>query len=229
MGPRLVEHVLQYQPELMSRRERRRAVVMFLDLRNWTSGMIAKVEPDEAINQLNEFFTEMMDIALDNDGTVFELTGDELLVGFNAPLDQENAPHLALKTAVAMQQQFDKLRLEWFVRAGTELGLGIGIDQGDVVMGNVGTETRLSFRMVGEAMNTAHRLVELAEDGQIVISETMFAALREGGTDSFGRIEFKEIGPVKLKGLAFAPTVYCAQIARTPLASASVPVKPDQP
>lgn len=214
MGPRLVDHVLQHHPELMSRRERRRAVVMFLDLRNWTSGMIAKVEPDEAINQLNEFFTEMMELALDSDGTVFELTGDEMLVGFNAPLDQEDAPQLALKTAVAMQDRFSALRQEWFARAGTELGLGIGIDQGEVVMGNVGTETRLSFRMVGEAMNTAHRLVELAEDGQIVISETVFAALKEHGDGYVRDLRFERLGPVELKGIAIPQLLYCTQISR---------------
>jgi PAS domain S-box-containing protein len=214
MGPRLVDHVLQHQPELMSRRERRRAVVMFLDLRNWTSGMIAKVEPDEAINQLNEFFTAMMEIALDNDGTVFELTGDELLVGFNAPLDQADAPQLALRTAVAMQHQFNELRQKWFHRAGTELGLGIGIDQGDVVMGNVGTETRLSFRMVGEAMNTAHRLVELAEDGQIIISETVRYALSVADPAVDENIIFEQTGPVHLKGFAAPQVVYCTQIVR---------------
>lgn len=217
MGPRLVEHVLQHHPGLMSRRERRRAVVMFLDLRNWTSGMIAKVEADEAIAQLNEFFTEMMEIALDNDGTVFELTGDELLVGFNAPLDQEDAPQLALKTAIAMQNRFNKLRQKWYQRAGTELGLGIGIDQGEVVMGNVGTETRLSFRMVGEAMNTAHRLVEVAEDGQIIISETIYEALLEDGVGPAINVRFEEMGRVPLKGIATPKLLYCTQISRPPL------------
>ncbi len=218
MGPRLVEHVLQHQPELMSRRERRRAVVMFLDLRNWTGGMISKVEPDEAIDQLNEFFTEMMEIALDNDGTVFELTGDELLVGFNAPLDQPDAPQMALKTALEMQYQFNRLRKAWYGRAGTELGLGIGIDYGDVVMGNVGTETRLSFRMVGEAMNTAHRLVEIAEDGQIVVSARFHQALEENQAPQLSEIVFEKTGPVKLKGIA-AQILFSTQVRRTPLGS----------
>jgi len=217
MGPRLVEHVLQHQPELMSRRERRRAVVMFLDLRNWTSGMIAKVKADEAINQLNEFFTVMMEIALDNDGTVFELTGDELLVGFNAPLDQEDAPQRALITAISMQHEFNELRHRWYNRAGTELGLGIGIDQGDVVMGNVGTETRLSFRMVGEAMNTAHRLVELAEDGQIIISETVFNAVNQDKSYFPEKIQFEQLAPVVLKGITNPQILFCTQIHRPPL------------
>lgn len=217
MGPRLVEHLLSHEPGLMARRERRHAVVMFADLRNWTGGMIAKVSPDEAINQLNEFFTHMMEIALDNDGTVFELTGDELLVGFNAPFDQENAVYLAVKTAVTMQHKFNSLRQGWYKRAGTELGLGIGIDHGAVLMGNVGAESRLSFRMVGEAMNKSHRLVELAEDGQIVISKSLYTALETSAPKLVKRIKFTQIGPVKLKGIPNPQLLYAAQVARPPL------------
>jgi len=159
----------------------------------------------------------MMEIALDNDGTVFELTGDELLVGFNAPLDQEDAPQRALITAISMQHEFNELRHRWYNRAGTELGLGIGIDQGDVVMGNVGTETRLSFRMVGEAMNTAHRLVELAEDGQIIISETVFNAVNQDKSYFPEKIQFEQLAPVVLKGITNPQILFCTQIHRPPL------------
>jgi PAS domain S-box-containing protein len=215
MSPKLVDLVLSSQPGLLARRERRQAVVMFADLRNWTGGMIMKVEPDEAIEQLNEFFTQMMDIALANDGIVFELTADELLVGFNAPFDQPDAPYLALKTAITMQHKFNELRQEWYKRARTELGLGIGIDLGDIVMGNVGAESRLSFRMVGQPMNTANRLVDLAEDGQIVISEVVYEALKEKAPILMQRIEFERMGPIMLKGILEPQVLYRTQIART--------------
>ena len=218
MGPRLVEHVLSHEPGLMGRRERRHAVVMFADLRNWTEGMISRVEPDEAIIQLNEFFTYMMEIALDNDGTVFELTADEILVGFNAPFDQDNAAYLALKTAVSMQHKFNTLRQGWYKRAGAKLGLGIGIDQGNVLMGNVGAESRLSFRMVGEAMNNAHRLVDLAQDGQIVVSKSVRQALVKTVPKLIEQIKFDEVGPIKVKGIA-PQIVYATQIKRPPLPS----------
>ncbi|MCA9976181.1 MAG: adenylate/guanylate cyclase domain-containing protein, partial [Anaerolineales bacterium] len=211
------EHVLSNEPGLLSRRERRRAVVMFADLRNWTGGMIMKVEPDVAIEQLNEFFTNMMEIALENEGTVFELTADELLVGFNAPFDQPNAHYLAVKTAITMQNKFNELRQGWYKRAGTELGLGIGIDLGDIVMGNVGAESRMSFRMVGEAMNKAHRLVEAAEDGQVVVSTLMYEALRANAPDLLERMNFQPTGPIHLKGIGAAQIVYMTQIMRPPL------------
>jgi PAS domain S-box-containing protein len=219
MGPRLVDHVLSHEPGLLSRRERRKAVVMFADLRNWTGGMIMKLAPDEAIHQLNEFFTAMMDIALDNDGTVFELTADEILVGFNVPFDQKDAPYLAIKTAVLMQQRFDHLRQRWYERLGTDVGLGIGIDLGDVVVGNVGAESRMTFRMVGGAINTAHRLVDLAEDGHIVVSEAVFQALN--GESQQAKLErlvkFDTVGPLFLKGIAEPQILYRAVMPRTQL------------
>jgi PAS domain S-box-containing protein len=219
MGPRLVDHVLSHEPGLLSRRERRQAVVMFADLRNWTGGMIMKLEPDEAIQQLNEFFTTMMDIALDNDGTVFELTADEILVGFNVPFDQQNAPYLAIKTAVMMQNSFDKLRQRWYQRLGTDVGLGIGIDLGDVVVGNVGAESRMTFRMVGGVINTAHRLVELAEDGHIIVSKAVFEALN--GSPNHAKlkqlVQFDTVGPIELKGISESQILYRAIMHRTQL------------
>lgn len=212
MGPRLVEHVLENAPTLMSRRERRNAVVMFADLRNWTGGMITKVDPNKAIDQLNEYFTQMMEIALEHDGTVFELTGDEMLVGFNAPFDQPNAAFLALKTAVTMQNRFNALQHDWYTQVGTELGLGIGINLGEVVMGNVGAESRLSFRMVGEAMNKASRLVDLAEDGQIIISTKVYDALREDAPEFLIETPVEPMEGILLKGIASPQTLYRVQV-----------------
>jgi len=220
MGTRIVDHVMSNEPGLMSRRERRQAVVMFADLRNWTSGMIMRIEPDEAIIQLNQFFTRMMDIALEFGGTVFELTGDEILVGFNVPFDQPDATYRAVLTAVTMQNEFNQLRQEWFDQSGSELGLGVGLDMGDVVMGNVGAESRMSFRMVGEPMNRSHRLVDLAEDGQIIISQPVYRSLTEQSAEFAESIDLEQVGPVKLKGISPPQIIYRTQIQRPELVRA---------
>jgi class 3 adenylate cyclase len=221
MGPRLVNHVLENAPELMARRERRLAVVMFADLRNWTGGMITRVAPDEAIRQLNEFFTRMMDIAIEFDGTVFELTADEILVGFNAPFDQPDATSRAVQTAVTMQHEFNQLRQIWYQRAGTELGLGIGIDMGEVVMGNVGAESRMSFRMVGPPMNTASRLVDMAGDGQIVVSTAVYQDLLVKNPEHLQEIKFQVMEPVHLQGISEAQVLYRTSIERPPFENSS--------
>ena len=217
MGQRIVDHVMSHEPGLLLRRERRQAVVMFADLRNWTSGMIMRIEPDEAINQLNQFFTRMMDISLEFGGTVFELTGDEILVGFNVPFDQPDATYRAMLTAVTMQKEFNQLRQEWFAQSGAQLGLGIGLDMGDVVMGNVGAESRMSFRMVGEPMNRSHRLVDLAEDGQIITSQPVHDSLKEQAPELAKSIRLQAVGPIQLKGIASPQIIYRAQIERPQL------------
>ncbi len=214
MGPRLVEHVLSNEPGLLTRRERREAVVLFADLRDFTR-MIVNVEPNTAIPMLNEFFTNMTDIVHEFDGTVFDLTGDEVMVGFNVPFDQQDAHYRALLTAITMQRRFDELQRRWFEQFGMTLGLGIGIDQGSVVVGNVGSETRMTFRLVGEAVNIAHRLVDLADDGQIVITESIYEAVREDVPRLLEVIPFKPVGPIPLKGKSRPQKLYLTTFKRT--------------
>jgi PAS domain S-box-containing protein len=216
MGPRLVEHVLSTEPGLLARRERRRAVVMFADLRNFTR-LVVNVEPNTAIYMLNEFFTNLTDIVYEYDGTIFDLAGDELMVGFNVPIDQPDAAYRALLAGIKMQHRFNELRQEWYRRLGTELGLGVGIDQGEVVVGNVGAESRMNFAMVGEAVNTAHRLVEIAEDGQVIISEVIYQAILQFSPRLFDVVRFDSMGPVALKGKTVPQVLYRAQLKRTPL------------
>ncbi len=218
MGPRLVEHVLSSEPGLLARRERREAVVLFADLRDFTR-MIVTVEPNQAIPLLNEFFTEMTGIVHEFDGTVFDLTGEEVMVGFNFPFDQEDSHYRALVTAINMQRRFDELRQRWFAQFGVKLGLGIGIDKGNVVVGNVGSETRMTFRMVGEAVNTAHRLVDLAADGQIAITETIYEAVERDVPHLLDIVSFVPAGPIALKGKSVPQKLYLATFERTPLAA----------
>ncbi|MCP5094303.1 MAG: response regulator [Chloroflexi bacterium] len=210
MGPSLVEHVLKNVPNLMARRERRQAVVMFADIRDFTR-FTRLNEPDVVIERINKFFTKMAEVVYDFEGTIFELTGDEILVGFNAPFDQEDAATRALQTAVAMHQRFNTLREHLFSGLSTGFGMGVGIDQGEVVVGNVGAETRMTFRMVGDATNTAHRLVDLARDGQIVISTRIFNSIDQKAKLLNG-ITLESRGPVSIKGKDVPQIVYQAAI-----------------
>lgn len=206
MGPSLVDHVLRNVPNLMARRERRRAVVMFADIRDFTR-FTRMVEPNEVVERLNKFFTKMTEVVYGFEGTIFELTGDEILVGFNAPFDQKDAATRALQTAVAMQRRFADLRQELFGGLSARFGMGVGIDQGEVVVGNVGAESRMTFRMVGDAVNTAHRLVDMALDGQIVISETIYKEI-DRSADLIREIALERKGPVEIRGKEAPEVLY---------------------
>ncbi len=199
MGPSLVYYVLSHEPGLLARRERRHAVVMFADIRESTR-FTRLVQADQVIASYNKFFTRMTEVVYKYEGTVFELTGDELLIAFNAPFDHDDAPVRALQTAVAMHKEFNAFRQEMHEELGTGFGMGIGIEQGDVVVGNVGAETRMTFRMVGVAINIAHRLVDIAADGQIVISESIYDDIQASAPELLQNIPIKPMDPIHLKG-----------------------------
>lgn len=216
MSERLVDHILSKDPGLLDLRQRRRAVILFADLRGFTP-MLVELEPDRAIPLLNEFFTEMTDLVYEFEGTVFDLVGDELMVGFNVPFDQKDASYRATVTALMMQRRFEHLRQKWFHSVGTELGLGVGVDQGEVVVGNVGAKTRMNFAMVGEAVNTAHRLVEMATDGQIIITKTIYDDILAQNQELLHQINFESIGEQLIRGKKIPQELFKAQIIRNPL------------
>ncbi len=213
MGPSLVDYVLSHEPGLMARRERRHAVVMFADLRSSTR-FIRLVEPNDVIARLNRFFTQMTEVVYKSEGTIFELTGDEILIAFNAPFDQVDASSRALETAVAMHQRFNALRVELFEGLTSSFGMGIGIDQGNVIVGNVGAETRMTFRMVGDAVNTAHRLVDIAADGQIVISESVYQNLEIESNELLQINPLEPMGAVEIRGKDEPERLYRVEIPR---------------
>ncbi|MCO5198804.1 MAG: PAS domain S-box protein [Anaerolineae bacterium] len=182
ISPALLDDVLAENVDVFRSRSRQFAFVLFADLRNSTE-LVVKLPPDQAINLLNEFFDAMTTIIYEHEGTIFDLIGDELEIGFNVPLSQPDAIHRAFMTAVAMQQLFQELAGDWYEQSGVTLGLGIGIEMGEVVLGNVGARSRMHYAMVGRAVNVAHRLVDLAENGQIIVSKAVYDALQEEASD----------------------------------------------
>lgn len=182
ISPALLDDVLAENVDVFRNRSRQFAVVLFADLRNSTE-LVVKLPPDQTINLLNEFFDAMTTVVYEHEGTIFDLIGDELEIGFNVPLSQPDAVQRAFMTAVAMQQLFQEKANSWYEWSGVILSLGIGIEMGYVVLGNVGARSRMHYAMVGRAVNVAHRLVDLAENGQIVVSKNVYDALHDEASE----------------------------------------------
>jgi PAS domain S-box-containing protein len=206
VSPELVERILAQEAGLLERRERRDVVVLFADLRRF-SDMTAAFPAHAAIEVLNEFFTAMVDIVHQHQGTVFDLAGDELMVGFGAPFDQEDAVECALHVAGDMQRVFAGLRRRWKDVQGIEVGLGVGLDQGVVVMGSIGAPSHMNFGMVGDAVNTAHRMVELAQHGEIIVSEAIVESL-DGELEGW---VFERLPPVEIRHKSAPLQIYLAR------------------
>jgi PAS domain S-box-containing protein len=207
ISPRLVDRILAQEAGLLDRRERRNVVVLFADLRGF-SEFTATFPAHAVIEVLNEFYTAMVDIVHLHQGTIFDLAGDELMVGFGAPFVQADAAARALHAAGDMQQTFSQLRHRWKEQQGIEIGLGIGLDRGIVVMGSIGAPSHMNFGMVGDVVNTAHRLVELAQHGQIIVSGAVIESM---GDEPDGWM-FEQLPPVEIRHKSTPLQVYLARL-----------------
>lgn len=207
VSPKLVDRILAQEAGLFERRERRDVVVLFADLRGF-SEMTAFFPAHAVIEVLNEYFTAMVNIVHRHQGTIFDLAGDELMIGFGAPFAQNDAAQRALEAAGNMQQAFDQLRRHWIGQQGIEVGLGIGLDRGIVVMGSIGAPSHMNFGMVGDAVNTAHRMVELAQHGEIIVSEAVIRSLAgelQGWT-------FEPLPPAEISHKSTPVLIYLAKV-----------------
>ena len=179
MSPALVDRALSEERGLMEKRVRRQAAVLFADLRGFTR-LTLHFAPDNVVEILNEFFTVMTGIAHSHSGTIIDIAGDELMLAFGVPFDLPDPIASALQAAVKMQTVFTSLSEKWWAAYGDRhVGMGIGIDYGQVVVGNVGSPTRMNYALVGLAVNTAHALVATAADGDIRFSEAVMSRLNQ--------------------------------------------------
>jgi class 3 adenylate cyclase len=144
---------------------------------------------------LDQFFGGMMAIVNQHGGFVVDLAGDELLAVFTS----NNLPDttgLAVTTAVAMQMSFWTLQ-KWWTQGGFNAGMGIGIHRGEVMLGNIGGQELMRYTVTGNVVNIAHRLVELAQPGEIVLSSEAYD-LAHTKVKNFN---FESLPSVKLKGI----------------------------
>jgi adenylate cyclase len=172
ISPRLAERVLRESrgsEEVFRNLSDRTAVVaLFADLRGFTR-LSETVPVSSIVPMLNEFFTELTAAAHDNEGTVFSMAGDSLLVGFNVPVPQPDATTRAVNTGRAMIQRFAPVAARWKAEHGLATGIGVGIESGEVVVGNVGAPSFMSYTIIGDPVNVAARLMQRAEPNEILI------------------------------------------------------------
>ena len=151
--------------------------VLFADIRGFTR-ISEHAAPEQIVQLLNRYFSAMTDIIFAHGGTLDKYLGDGLMVLFGAPATTPKDAANALSAAVAMQRRMlsinDELRKEGF----PEIGIGIGLHTGEVIVGYIGSERRSEYTAIGDAVNTASRLESNAKGGQILISEATAQAAR---------------------------------------------------
>ena len=146
--------------------EERQVTVLFSDLRNFTS-MSEALSPQEMLGILNHYFTRMGAIVEKHGGVVDKYMGDALMALFGAPLGNPDDADRAMKTALEMTEALDDLNRQWHKRGLPTIGVGIGINTDVVVAGNMGSETRLNYTVIGDGVNLASRLEGLTKTPRV--------------------------------------------------------------
>ena len=169
-------------------------IALFADLRGFTR-LTESTGVDEVVGLLNEHFSVITEAAYRHDGTIFSMAGDSLLVGFNVPFPQPDAAARAWNAARDMLQSFARVHARWTASGGVPTGLGIGIAAGEAILGNIGSPHYMSFTIIGDAVNTASRLVQAAKSGEILVSgpvyETIRAMIPAGAAKSQGEVSLR--------------------------------------
>jgi adenylate cyclase len=186
----LVEEVVLGGKELMLGGDRREVTLLFSDLRGFTQ-FAERTRPEEVVQILNVHFDAMVRIISDHGGYVVDFLGDSLFAVFGAPKSDPNHAFQAIKCALTMQLTRQRLNEELDTPHLTGLEMGIGINSGSCVVGNMGSQLRIKYGVVGHAVNLAARIETFTVGGQILISE----AARQLGED-----QISVIGPLQAYG-----------------------------
>lgn len=198
VAPSLVEQILSSPDTASALLETRRvesAVAMFADLRGFTR-MCSTLDVAVAVDILNSFFTQVVDIAKFYEGTTLGMAGDSLLVCFNVPLPQADATQRAIHCAMDMLMHVAPLQAAWRKTHAVDVGMGVGMSLGSAIFGNVGAPSHMAYTLIGDAVNVAARLTQLAKGGEILLSADMAAQAPE-----FMRtLQVEEMPPIALKG-----------------------------
>jgi len=199
----IAEYIFQDPERVKLGGTRREATVFFSDIRNFTP-LSEQSEPEEVVTLLNEYFTEMVGIVFKYGGTLDKFLGDGLMALFGVPFDVRDGPVRAVLCGLEMMQAvkgFNERHLkDWDI---PPLKIGIGIATGPVVAGNIGSEERMEYTVIGDTVNFAARLEGLNRDlgTSIIVSEST----REALGDHF---PVKKLMPLKVKGKKGTPPLY---------------------
>jgi adenylate cyclase len=199
------------QPELGG--ARCRVAVLFSDVRNFTA-IVEREDPERVVSHLNRHFSEMVRIVHEEGGIVDKFIGDGMMAIFG--LDEpEGAVEHAVAAAVRMQAGAEALSKE----SALALDIGIGVHEGEVIAGNIGSPERLEFTCIGDAVNTAARLEGLTKTlgAKIVVSDDVYRRL----SDSKARWPWKRWADQQVKGRSASLDVYGLEAAPTSLAAAT--------
>jgi adenylate cyclase len=194
LPPALATLVSEHPEMLMLGGDKRELTVMFSDIRGFTS-LAEGLEPEALVELLNEFLGAMTEVIFAHDGTLDKYIGDAIMAVWGAPISQSDHATRACRAALDMQARLRELAAQWHQRGLPPLGIGIGVNTGPMVVGNMGSARRLSYTVIGDNVNLASRLEGLNRmyGSGIIISESTWRAAADA-------VVARELDLVRVKG-----------------------------
>ena len=219
LPPGIVQEMLKNPLAAQLGGKRADLTVLFSDIRGFTT-ISEQLAPEEVVALLNQYLTAMTEVIFRHGGTVDKFEGDAILAFFGAPQSHDNDPERAVRTALEMRELLGELENNWIERTQTPLRIGIAINTGPAMVGNIGSERRMDYTVIGDAVNLASRIQDLTKEYgvSILISDSTYTHVKDmcrvralGTVEVRGRMqpvdlyEVVDLGPEESVSLA-APT-----------------------
>lgn len=176
LSDEIVNDILEQENGGMIGGEKKVVTILISDLRGFTA-ISETMLPQKLIIMLNHYLERMIDIVMQHQGTVLEFLGDAVIAVFGAPVESEQAAFRAACCAIQMQREMESINEFNRTHQYSELEMGIGIHTGEVIIGNIGSERRTKYDIIGKNVNLASRIESFAVGGQVLISEEVKKAI----------------------------------------------------
>ncbi len=202
LAPQVADAVLNGGAPVSLTSTRRNLTILVAHIRGFTS-LSERIEPEEVIEGLNQHFAVMTDLVFRHGGTLDKYIGDGVQAFFGDPIPFEDHAERGVITALEIRQRFRSLRSRWPPDAETQLNVGIGISTGYVTVGNIGSSTRTEYTVIGNYVNLASHLAQVAGPDQVLASERTVAssAVRE-------RVEATPLDAIEVDGFRHPVKVF---------------------
>lgn len=199
----VVEDILRKDVEVNLGGDRKTFTILFMDLIGFTA-LSEKLQPEEVVSILNEYFTEMSKEIFKWQGTLDKFAGDQIMVFWGAPFPQPNHAELAMQCAMEVSNKLDEMQKKWEREGRPVLNRGIGVNTGEVLVGNIGVEgMKMDYTVIGDTVNLASRVEKITRqyESRILITEFTYEQIKKGiESGRITGVQFTDLAEVKVKG-----------------------------
>lgn len=214
-SPAVLREIVRQRGDVALGSSRRMLTVLFSDIRGFTS-ISERLEPEQVVEMLRDYLTEMTEVVFEHRGTVDKYVGDCIMALYNVPLEDPEHAANAIRTGLALQARTREFSARWEAKLGVTIRNGVGINTGEAVVGTMGSRQRREYTAIGDTVNLASRLESLTKEygTSILISEFTYAAVR-GLFVARELADAAELGGVMVRGKKEAVKIYAVLPADT--------------